>query len=871
MQQHSANCSEEDVKQQACPILTGTSADRRGINNVALDQARPRCEPPKLHAVPSYIGNGNTTVPTDESRSELQDQNEATEQDTRGEPIKGGEHDSLAMSTPEMAELSTHLITRLNIYALLTQAVLLHHSFFAHQGLFGQFMDASQVQETDSVAGEIIMPLAWHQTLPIYSMTSFAMIAGATDRRYGIPSSRLLHLLGMLWITYYSQITTVFLATLHGLLPQTWLRWLQLHDDATTRFTEPSWFLLALLIWESIAYVSACCRCRWLPPVASIVSHFVCFGGACAWPFQREPVFNIHTQRHTRLIPHVKPPGDLASTWMHYAAVPLLLPSRFPVELPGEAYLARRYGSPRGTIRARTIWRIIFVILLDLHSIRNPINSNVMSPSLGGSMLSIPYAYSRCAYGSIRPEPGTERTCSPHDVHRAAHFTWSFEHFAYDLFSCAVSAAFTVGLCAWMPQRRIPVLSKIGLSCEVIFLFGTYVTVFTDKIIALPLLTGCYALSKSAVVVLLVTLLYCCAVMYAIAATHEGLARVSIHTLCDAICTRIRSSVERVCPQRQGETLAAGKPTSSVKRYKSRPSSHVLMSKDRLWMCTLLFLLLSTKPSYLREVTENGRMAVTPTTPWFGSRKVNKADQGNKTGHVVLHHQRVRPYLLRPGIENVKRGVKLLGGPSEFSRSMLVSSPQECYMACEAVHWCLQFVFEAPLPATQAVTSRRSRWLQLQSRCMLNTKTSTPAVLIEEVPGERVVFSGKIQRNGGRVQHKHALHLQRIVGWNEILPGKANIQHGILIEGSSLTAESSNHLRVTSPQECYVACEREPKCLQFVFKSTVPRRRVVSRPKCLLKPNSSAPLVFIGEVPGQRAVWSGRIERLPSNYVLTPT
>ena len=75
---------------------------------------------------------------------------------------------------------------------------------------------------------------------------------------------------------------------------------------------------------------------------------------------------------------------------------------------------------------------------------------------------------------------------------------------------------------------------------------------------------------------------------------------------------------------------------------------------------------------------------------------------------------------------------------------------------------------------------------------------------------------------------------------------------------------ASRRAHAATARACYVACEEEPQCFQFVFKAPLPTAPVGSpaaRPRCWLKPNSSAEAVYIGDAGGQRAVWSGRVER----------
>ena len=217
---------------------------------------------------------------------------------------------------------------------------------------------------------------AWFQSLPLCQMASFGMLAGASDRREGVAKGGLVTIVGMLWLTYYSQLPLAYSAVCRGVFSVDTLRWLGLHPPRSDRFLQPTWFLLALIIWRSINLVCTWLHVPCLAAMLSVVAHFGCAGGRCAFPFQREPVYNDRLQHHVGF-PHVQPPGQLASAWLFYAAVPYLLPTKWPLDLLGQAKLerwlrvhGRTSSAAAASVRIiRIFWRMVGLATLLCHSI----------------------------------------------------------------------------------------------------------------------------------------------------------------------------------------------------------------------------------------------------------------------------------------------------------------------------------------------------------------------------------------------------------------------------------------------------------------------------------------------------------------------
>ena len=371
--------------------------------------------------------------------------------------------DSLALLFKKGRDMPPVWLVTFNCYAILTVFVVYHHCFFAHGQLFHTALEHSGAP----YSSETYKASGWFQTLPIGTMTPFAILAGVSDHREGVQSSQLLLLAGSLWLTYYSQLLPVYMAILRC-LPVTWLRALKLHTGSSVRFTDHTWFLLTALIWKGTHFVCAQrLRRPWLAPIIAVTAHFACAATGCGFPFQREPVFNVRFQTHATFYPHVKPPGELASSWVFYTIAPYLLPSRFPLVLPFETILVRRFGTTAGARRSQRYWTACFLLLLLFaHS-----NS---TPNLRGTFFGVPYAYGSCAHGAVLTKQHSTMACSASLHARAEHTPLHPGDMMKDAFICLAVLTMTIGFVACVPRGRVPGLTRIGTSSLFVYLFGKH-------------------------------------------------------------------------------------------------------------------------------------------------------------------------------------------------------------------------------------------------------------------------------------------------------------------------------------------------------------------------------------------------------------
>ena len=470
--------------------------------------------------------------------------------------------------------------------------------------------------------------------------------------------------------------------------------------------------------------------------------HAACYPPATAAPLHRAQV-------HASIYPHVKPPGELASSWFFYAAVPYLLPSRFPLELPGQATLSAHYGVAAGARRARMLWGTLGLLLLLGHS-------NAV-PNLRGTFVGIPYAYAFCAYGSVISERKLTAVCSASLHARAERTPIVWGDMGRDAFICAVVVAMLVAFVAWVPRRRVLLLTRIGTSSLYVYLFTTYFAVFTDAL-ALPLLASTYHITGSGLALLLGCLVYCFVLMFAVAVAHEGLTKLLVrrrrlflwlsHRCSEGLeaasrgLVRVLTAAARMVAWLTGErideavaALLASRNGAQQGSRQSKPSSRRRRRDAWPWATVLGLAILSTRPTQIANLTSTTRSTVRRVVP-IPAGSVERA-----------------PLALQVGLDHMLRGVALKG--AMLTMLMTVANSTACYHACEAHPQCHKFTFREPILNASAHSTAA------QPLCMLKgwkakIQSVKKGVGASALPwARRVAVSGMINRTAVRRAHSH--------------------------------------------------------------------------------------------------------------------
>ena len=123
-------------------------------------------------------------------------------------------------------------------------------------------------------------------------MQVFALLSGMQDRRHGHSWEAIRPgiwmLLGLTYVIFCTPLATLLYHASVLLVPTSRA------TPCTVLGTGHSWFLLSLALMKGLGcactLVSSKRTRRWLPAVAAVALHFLCFSGAFPWPFVRSPL-----------------------------------------------------------------------------------------------------------------------------------------------------------------------------------------------------------------------------------------------------------------------------------------------------------------------------------------------------------------------------------------------------------------------------------------------------------------------------------------------------------------------------------------------------------------------------------------------------
>jgi hypothetical protein len=120
-----------------------------------------------------------------------------------------------------------------------------------------------------------------------------------------------------------------------------------------------SWWALAISVWKAFGWIARKCHMpRWFLPLAACAMHFVSGYGLPFCERQPKPKF-----KSLLLLPPLKSPGGLTEFWIYYAAAPMFLPARFPLELPSVPLSARLETLLGYQVQPRLFWPLLAVLL----------------------------------------------------------------------------------------------------------------------------------------------------------------------------------------------------------------------------------------------------------------------------------------------------------------------------------------------------------------------------------------------------------------------------------------------------------------------------------------------------------------------------
>ena len=120
------------------------------------------------------------------------------------------------------------------------------------------------------------------------------------------------------------------------------------------------WWALAISTWKALGWLARKCHApRWLLPLAACTMHFVS-GWCTSFPFERLPKRNDQVWWW---LPTLKSPGGLTEFWIYYAAAPMLLPMRFPLELPRVPLSVPLETLLRHQVQPQLFWPLLAVLL----------------------------------------------------------------------------------------------------------------------------------------------------------------------------------------------------------------------------------------------------------------------------------------------------------------------------------------------------------------------------------------------------------------------------------------------------------------------------------------------------------------------------
>jgi len=221
--------------------------------------------------------------------------------------------------------------------------------------------------------------------LPIFPV--FCILAGIDDLRHNWPTRNIARAIiinsACYWLLVVSRLPTEAVDLHHWIWrADNWL-WRKMnlilevetpgHDgfqEQIARYTivqtlhaanlshDIAWWAMAISVWKAFGWLARKGHApRWLMPLAACTIHF-----ASAWGYY--PLLRNKSWRQDGdapdapywWMPTVKSPGALTEYWIYYTAAPMLLPTRFPLELPRVPLLGRH-------VQPRLFWPLLSALL----------------------------------------------------------------------------------------------------------------------------------------------------------------------------------------------------------------------------------------------------------------------------------------------------------------------------------------------------------------------------------------------------------------------------------------------------------------------------------------------------------------------------
>ena len=293
---------------------------------------------------------------------------------------------------------------------------------------------------------------------------------------------------------------------------------------------------------------------------------------------------------------------------------------------------------------------------------------------------------------------------------------------------------------------------------------------FTDKLVAQPLLSAAFGASHSGLVLLVGALFYCWALMWLMSALHRaGSALVTrgpwthtsqLYAAACAAASQLRCS-SRAWSALDGEaeaatdavraatvdgTLHAGDAGNKRASQASTSIPRRRLGGQRLSAIALL-VLLATRPSMLSGLLRLGGSltSLSRERPPGDVARPSRSSDANihpLAGRLGLAGSLPPAPVLQAGIDHMVHDVALVGRTLRAKRSPTnaVTNATGCFRACEAEPRCHQFTFKAPL-VHAADGSPASRPL-----CLLKGKDAVAERICHACAGRRVAISGRVTR-----------------------------------------------------------------------------------------------------------------------------
>ena len=379
---------------------------------------------------------------------------------------------------------------RAHMYFFAMLHVLLHHN----EVLYGGGPLCSSSPACNPVASAV------HDLFYPVAMPSFLLLAGLKDAAAGGASpGRLLRqivvLVGVGSFFFYA-VPDLAHRFWHGAMELELRRWSRSPPDGAAAKVGArlgatlihvhtyQWFFFVLAAYKLVAVARGCFLGGYSPRAIAAVAlllHFLSFADA-PWPLMRNPV-NYRPQSNPMYeaeasfrLPVM---AKFAPLWPFYAALPLLLPANFPVELPFQ----RRCATRGAKVAVRIVWAALFLAL----ALAQPVlpDGHLLSLKADASPMMVAYG---CKEAYFRPYNAA--SCV------GGRPAWTLAAFGHDALHLVLTSAAAVGFGACMPQMPTA-LSAAGDETLFCYLLHVPLTPAIQSAFAVGLLEAASADARS--------------------------------------------------------------------------------------------------------------------------------------------------------------------------------------------------------------------------------------------------------------------------------------------------------------------------------------------------------------------------------------